>query len=80
MLRSLRLRLLLTALVFSLPGQPVDAQTPAEHERLGRALLKELIETNTTHSSGSTTLAAEQLAARFVAAGFPKADVGRARH
>jgi acetylornithine deacetylase/succinyl-diaminopimelate desuccinylase-like protein len=75
MLRSLGLRLLLTALVFALPCQSARAQTPAEHERLGRALLKELVETNTTHSSGSTTIAAERLAARFVAAGFPKADV-----
>ena len=70
-----RLALCLTAIGFSFLCQRVDAQTPASHERLGRELLKELIETNTTHSSGSTTIAAEKLAARFVAAGFPKADV-----
>ena len=38
-------------------------------------ILKELIETDTTHSAGSTTVAAERMAARLVAAGFPKADV-----
>jgi acetylornithine deacetylase/succinyl-diaminopimelate desuccinylase-like protein len=50
-------------------------QASVEHERLGRELLKELIETNTTHSTGSTTLAAERIAARLLAAGFSKADV-----
>ncbi len=44
---------------------------------MGRDILKELIETDTTHSTGSTTVAAERMAARLVAAGFPKADVGR---
>ena len=68
-------RFLLTALAFTLLCQPAGAQTSTGYERLGRELLKELIETNTTHSSGSTTIAAETLAARFVAAGFPKADV-----
>ena len=42
---------------------------------MGQAILKELIETDTTHSTGSTTVAAERLAARLLAAGFPKADV-----
>ena len=42
---------------------------------MGRAILKELIETDTTHSTGSTTAAAERMAARLLAAGFPKADV-----
>ncbi len=66
---------LLTILAFALLCPPAAAQTSAGYQRLGRDLLKELIETNTTHSSGSTTIAAEKLAARFVAAGFPKADV-----
>jgi acetylornithine deacetylase/succinyl-diaminopimelate desuccinylase-like protein len=54
---------------------PVAAQAPADYQRMGRAILKELIETDTTHSTGSTTVAAERMAARLVAAGFPKADV-----
>jgi acetylornithine deacetylase/succinyl-diaminopimelate desuccinylase-like protein len=48
---------------------------PADNERLGRDILKELIETDTTHANGSTTLAAERMAARLLAAGFPRADV-----
>jgi acetylornithine deacetylase/succinyl-diaminopimelate desuccinylase-like protein len=40
-----------------------------------RALYKELVETNTTLSSGSCTLAAERIAARLRSAGFPAADL-----
>src|SRR6476661_2962109 len=54
----------------------LSAQTArTDVERLGRDILKELIETDTTHSSGSTTVAAERMAARLIAAGFPRADV-----
>ncbi|MGH7555990.1 MAG: M20/M25/M40 family metallo-hydrolase [Longimicrobiales bacterium] len=42
--------------------------------RLARDIFRELIEINTT-PSGSTTEAAEAMAARLVAAGFPKQDV-----
>lgn len=38
-------------------------------------LLTEMVETNTEHSTGSTTRLAESLAARFHAAGFPAVDV-----
>jgi acetylornithine deacetylase/succinyl-diaminopimelate desuccinylase-like protein len=44
-------------------------------QQLGREIYKELIETDTTHSTGDTTKAAELLARRFVVAGFPEADV-----
>ena len=49
--------------------------TPTAYQTLGRDILRELIETNTTYASGSTTRASELLAARFRAAGFPAADV-----
>jgi acetylornithine deacetylase/succinyl-diaminopimelate desuccinylase-like protein len=54
-----------------------QAQAPSltPHQTLGRAVLRELVETNTTYSAGSTTKAAELLGARFRAAGFPAADV-----
>ena len=39
------------------------------------ALYKELVETNTTLSSGSCTLAAERMAAHLKAAGYPDADI-----
>jgi acetylornithine deacetylase/succinyl-diaminopimelate desuccinylase-like protein len=40
-----------------------------------RSLYKELVETNTTLSSGSCTLAAERMAAHLKAAGFPESDL-----
>src|SRR5262245_36322271 len=40
-----------------------------------RELYKELVETNTTFSSGDCTLAAQRMAARLKAAGFPDADL-----
>ena len=39
---------------------------------LSREILKELIETNTTLSSGSTTLASERMAARLLAVGLAR--------
>src|SRR5450631_3185389 len=40
-----------------------------------RALYKELVETNTTLSVGSCTLAAERMAARLKAAGYKEGDI-----
>ncbi|HEY2356358.1 MAG TPA: M20/M25/M40 family metallo-hydrolase [Phenylobacterium sp.] len=40
-----------------------------------RALYKELVETNTSLSAGSCTLAAERMAAHLKAAGFPDSDL-----
>src|SRR5580698_11523050 len=40
-----------------------------------RDLYRELVETNTTLSSGSCTLAAERMAAHLKAAGFPDSDL-----
>jgi acetylornithine deacetylase/succinyl-diaminopimelate desuccinylase-like protein len=46
------------------------------HQQLARGVYKELVEINTTDDiSGSNTKAAEAMAARFRAAGFPAADV-----
>ncbi len=45
------------------------------NQSLAREIYKELIEINTVDSVGSTTKAAEALAARFRAAGFPASDV-----
>ncbi|MEO8364965.1 MAG: M20/M25/M40 family metallo-hydrolase [Pseudoxanthomonas sp.] len=52
-------------------GEPL----PEAQRKLGRELLQELIDTDTTPSHGSTTVAAESLARRFLAAGFDPADV-----
>ncbi|HKN66337.1 MAG TPA: M20/M25/M40 family metallo-hydrolase [Gemmatimonadaceae bacterium] len=55
----------------------VQAQTASltPYQTLGRSVLRELVETNTTYSAGSTTKAAELLAARFRGAGFPASDI-----
>jgi acetylornithine deacetylase/succinyl-diaminopimelate desuccinylase-like protein len=68
---------LLWALGFALlGGLPAAAQAPEPPSRaLARAIYEELIEIDTTHSSGSTTRAAEAVAARLRAAGVPEADV-----
>jgi acetylornithine deacetylase/succinyl-diaminopimelate desuccinylase-like protein len=57
------------------PEAPARAQAPSAGDRLARDILKELIEINTTDSSGSTTQAAEAMAARLRDAGFPAEDV-----
>ena len=45
------------------------------HQQLAKDLLRELIEIDTTQSSGSTTIAAEAMAAHLLAAGFPEEDI-----
>jgi acetylornithine deacetylase/succinyl-diaminopimelate desuccinylase-like protein len=55
---------------------PVFAQAgPAAGEAAFRATYEELVETDTTLSAGSCTLAAERMAARLKAAGFPDSDL-----
>ncbi|MFZ5718953.1 MAG: M20/M25/M40 family metallo-hydrolase [Pseudomonadota bacterium] len=58
----------------SLLAGPAAAQAD-KGEAAFRDLYKELVETNTTQSSGSCTLAAERMAARLKAAGFPDSDL-----
>src|ERR1700726_3570691 len=58
---------------FSAAAAPPQ-DTPAGEQRF-RELYKELVETNTTLSSGSCTLAAERMAARLKVAGYPDADL-----
>lgn len=48
---------------------------PPDVQQLTRAVYKELVDINTTQSSGDTYAAARAMGARLVAAGFPKADV-----
>ncbi|HEY8574248.1 M20/M25/M40 family metallo-hydrolase [Phenylobacterium sp.] len=52
---------------------PAAAQQPGLVEF--RSLYKELVETNTAPSAGSCTVAAQRMAARLKAAGFPDSDV-----
>jgi acetylornithine deacetylase/succinyl-diaminopimelate desuccinylase-like protein len=54
---------------------PAFAQPSTDDEARFRALYKELVETNTSLSVGSCTLAAERMAARLKAAGFTDAEL-----
>ncbi len=52
-----------------------QGQGPRPDQAEFRALYKQLVETNTTLSSGSCTLAAERMAAHLKAAGVPESDL-----
>jgi len=77
---------LLAVIALGAGSFPAGAQDPAAaaspltrrmdaHEQRALEIYRELIEIDTTHDSGSTTEAAEAMAARLIAAGFPAADV-----
>lgn len=57
----------------AIPAQQ-PALSPADRT-LARAVFKQLIETNTSHSVGSTTVAAEAMRKRFLDAGFAANDM-----
>ncbi|NBU28107.1 MAG: M20/M25/M40 family metallo-hydrolase [Caulobacteraceae bacterium] len=75
------LRLTAAALTLGLGAATLAAPAMAEDTGLSpdlarfKGLYKELVETNTTLSVGSCTLAAERMAARLKAAGYPDADI-----
>ncbi len=70
------MRIILPAALAALLTSPLMAQTAPRPDQLKfRALYKELVETNTTLSSGSCTLAAQKMATHLKAAGYPDADL-----
>src|SRR5437763_3768536 len=70
---SRRFHALALAIPFIVGAQTPPSLTP--HQRLAREIYSELISINTMDSVGSVTKAAEAMAARFKAAGFPESDV-----
>ena len=56
-------------------AQVTQAAALKPHQQLARDIYKELIEINTADSVGNTTAAADAMAKRFLAAGFPQSDV-----
>jgi acetylornithine deacetylase/succinyl-diaminopimelate desuccinylase-like protein len=54
---------------------PVSAQTVPAQQQLTRDVYQEVIEINTVTATGDTLKAAQAMAARLRAAGFPEADV-----
>ncbi|HEV2617255.1 MAG TPA: M20/M25/M40 family metallo-hydrolase [Candidatus Acidoferrales bacterium] len=57
------------------PAAFLHAQQNSDVARLAHDIYKQLIETNTTESVGNTATAADEMAARLRAAGFPANDV-----
>ena len=71
-----KLALIVLATTFAVTlGGPVSAQALRPDQLAFRALYKELVETNTTLSAGSCTLAAARMAAHLRTAGFPEQDL-----
>jgi len=67
----------LFALLMTVP-LPLSAQAPRSlslNDQRARDIFEQLININTTGSSGSTTVAANAMAKRLIDAGFPAADV-----
>src|SRR5476649_1384678 len=69
------MRTLICAAVATSLALPAAAQGLRPDQVRFRALYKELVETNTTLSAGSCTLAAAKMAAHLKAAGYPDADL-----
>jgi acetylornithine deacetylase/succinyl-diaminopimelate desuccinylase-like protein len=69
----MRLKTLIFGLIALLPSGASAQDRP--DQKAFRDLYKQLVETNTTLSSGSCTVAAEQIAARLKAAGYPDKDI-----
>jgi acetylornithine deacetylase/succinyl-diaminopimelate desuccinylase-like protein len=71
----LSLRMLAVAAAFSALAAPgFAADSPAEQQRF-HDIYKELVETNTSHSVGSSTLAANEMAKWLTDAGFAASDM-----
>ncbi len=71
----LRATILATLIALSPATLAAQGQTLSKWEQTARELLRELIEINTSESSGSTLAAAQAMATRLKAAGFPDSDV-----
>ena len=62
---------LLLAAVATSGAAATGTAAPRADQLAFRDLFRELVETNTSHSVGSCTLAAQRMAARLRAAGYP---------
>ena len=62
----------MTSLAFMLPA---DTLPPPEYQKLTHDIYKQLIEINTSYSTGATTPAAQAVAERLKAEGFPDSDI-----
>ena len=70
------MKMVLTAGLVALVNVCAQAQTlDATQRQLARDVFQQLIETDTTHSTGSTTTAAEKMRERMLQAGFAPGDM-----
>jgi acetylornithine deacetylase/succinyl-diaminopimelate desuccinylase-like protein len=65
----------LTVVLLLLTSSSSPAQLNDTDKQLARDIFQQLIDINTTHSNGSTTVAAEAMAKRLRDAGFPASDI-----
>jgi acetylornithine deacetylase/succinyl-diaminopimelate desuccinylase-like protein len=56
------------------PSESTTVSDLLPHQKMSKDFLRELIEIDTTHSTGNTTNAANAMAAHLIAAGFPEGD------
>jgi acetylornithine deacetylase/succinyl-diaminopimelate desuccinylase-like protein len=75
MIRTLAATAAFATLAVSVAAQPAGPQPNFPGQTQFHDLYKELIETNTTVSAGSCTLAVTEMANRLKAAGYPDADL-----
>ncbi len=69
------MRRITTAVLLAIASSIALSAQGDSHQARAREIFKQLVEINTTQSVGNTTQAAEAMAARFKAAGFPEADI-----
>jgi acetylornithine deacetylase/succinyl-diaminopimelate desuccinylase-like protein len=69
------IRLFAAAVICAFAGAVVFAQQNGDSHKLAHDIFKELIETNTTESVGDMMTAANEMAERLRAAGFPASDI-----
>ena len=73
-MKKIAIAMLLCGTVVGAEAMAMDAPLRPDQTEF-RGLYKELVETNTTLSAGSCTLAAERMAARLRAAGLPESQI-----
>lgn len=73
--RGIIMRYIIAGLLAASIAVPAAAQAPRAGEAAFRALYKEMVETNTTVSTGSCTALAQKIAVRLKAAGYADADI-----
>jgi acetylornithine deacetylase/succinyl-diaminopimelate desuccinylase-like protein len=67
--------MMIPTLVLAATVAPMGTVSPEPDRQLVRAIYQELVQSNTSYSTGQTTPAAEAVARRLLDAGFPKDDV-----